>query len=590
MAAAATMHAIPASVGEWIAAFARLTEPARVHFCDGSEAEFGRLAARLVEQGERIPLNPSTPPRCFLHCSHPDDVAWVEPLTFVCTRERDAAGPNNQWLPPEQARARIRQLFSGCMRGRTLSVVPSVMGPPDSPSSRLGIELTDSASVVLNLQRMTRLLPKRVYARIAAGEPFVRGLHSVGELDPNRRFIMHDPEELTTERYGSGYGGNALLAKTCHALHIASWQARPEVWLAEHLLILRIATPAGEPCPIAAAFPSACGKSKLAMLLPPPAYRAAGWRVSTIGEDIAWLHPGADGRLWAINPEAGCFGVVPGTSRATNPNAMAMLGEEVIFTNVGLTADGQPWWEGLSEGEPVCDWRGRTWRPEMGPAAHPNARFTVRASRCPSESPLAESPAGVPIDPIVFGGRRADLVPLVMQAQDWTQGVLLGAAMASETTAAASGATGVLRRDPMAMQPFCGDDFGDDFGHWLRVEASLRSPPGVFLVNGFRRGTDGGFLWPGFGENIRVLGGIVRWVWGEVGARDGVVGWLPEEGDLRLEGLALDRFASSRRLEVDREGLAAELADIGRFLDGFAPRLPERLRERRCALERALAG
>ncbi|GIX32220.1 MAG: phosphoenolpyruvate carboxykinase [GTP] [Lysobacterales bacterium] len=590
MAAAVTMPAIPANVAEWIAAFARLTGPARVHFCDGSEAEFDMLAARLVAEGKLIPLNPDTHPRCFLHRSHPDDVARVEHLTFVCTRERDEAGPNNQWLPPEQAHARMRELFSGCMRGRTLYVVPYVMGPPDSPYSRLGIELTDSAYVVLNLHRMTRVLPDRVYSRIAGGEPFVRGLHSVGELDPNRRFIMHYPEELAIESYGSGYGGNALLAKKCHALRIASWQARQEGWLAEHMLILRIETSEGEPYHIAAAFPSACGKTNLAMLVPPPAYRAAGWRVSTIGDDIAWLHPGADGRLWAINPEAGFFGVVPGTSRATNPNAMAMLGEDVIFTNVGLTADGQPWWEGLSEGVPAYDWQGRPWRREMGPAAHPNARFTVRASRCPSYSPLAESPAGVPIDAIVFGGRRADLVPLVMQAQDWTQGVLLGAAMASETTAAASGATGVLRRDPMAMQPFCGYHFGDYFEHWLRIGASLRSPPGVFLVNWFRRGTDGGFLWPGFGENIRVLEWIVRRVRGEVGAWDGVVGWLPEEGDLRLEGLALDGSTLSRLLEVDREGWAAELADIGRFLDGFEPRLPERLRERLRALKRALAG
>lgn len=582
--------AVPAEVRAWVEDFARLTRPSRIHFCEGSEAEFEALAGELIARGELIALDPRTHPRCFLYRSHPEDVARVEHLTFVCTRSRDDAGPNNQWLPPDEARARMRALYAGCMAGRTLYVVPYVMGPPDSPYSRLGIELTDSAYVVLNLHRMTRVLPERVYARIAGGESFVRGLHSTGELDPKRRFIMHYPEELAIESYGSGYGGNALLAKKCHALRIASWQARQEGWLAEHMLILAVETPDGERYHIAAAFPSACGKTNLAMLVPPAAYREAGWKVHTLGDDIAWLHPGADGRLWAINPEAGFFGVVPGTSRATNPNAMAMLSEEVIFTNVGLTADGRPWWEGLPEGEPAFDWQGRPHRRGDGPAAHPNARFTVRASRCPSYSPQAEAPQGVPIDAIVFGGRRADLMPLVMQAQDWTQGVLLGAAMASETTAAASGATGVLRRDPMAMQPFCGYHFGDYFGHWLRIGARLRSPPGIFMVNWFRRGADGRFLWPGFAENLRVLVWMIRRLRGEVGAREGIVGWLPDAGDLDLQGLALDRSALSQLLEVDRDGWAAELADIGRFLDGFAPRLPRVLGQRLEALRRALTG
>ncbi len=590
MAAVAGPVAVPEVVAAWVEDFACLTQPAAVRFCDGSEEEFALLAADLVARGELIALNPSSHPRCFLHRSHPEDVARVEHLTFVCTRSREDAGPNNQWLPPEQAHARMRALFAGSMRGRTLYVVPYVMGPPDSPYSRLGIELTDSAYVVLNLQRMTRVLPERVYARIAGGEPFVRGLHSVGELDPARRFIVHYPEELTIESFGSGYGGNALLAKKCHALRIASWQARQEGWLAEHMLILGIDTPRGERYHLAAAFPSACGKTNLAMLVPPAAYREAGWRVSTIGDDIAWLHPAADGRLWAINPEAGFFGVVPGTSRATNPNALAMLREEVIFTNVALTADGQPWWEGLGEGEPAFDWRGRRFVPGQGPAAHPNARFTVRASRCPSFSPLAEASSGVPIDAIVFGGRRAGLVPLVMQAQDWTQGVLLGAAMASETTAAASGDTGVLRRDPMAMQPFCGYHFGDYFAHWLRVGERLARPPAVFMVNWFRRGADGAFLWPGFGENMRVLEWIIRRLRGEVAARDGVLGWLPEPSDLDLEGVALGPEALSRLFAVERGPWAEELADIERFLSGFAPRLPAALSQRLRQLREALDG
>ncbi|MDW8480175.1 MAG: phosphoenolpyruvate carboxykinase (GTP) [Xanthomonadales bacterium] len=579
---------LPAALGAWVEDCARLAEPERLWLCDGSEEEFERLAAELVARGELLPLDPRTHPRCYLHRSHPEDVARVEHLTYVCTRRREDAGPNNQWLDPREAHARMRALFAGAMRGRTLYVVPYVMGPPASPWSRLGVQLTDSAYVVLNLHRMTRVLPAEAFRRIAAGEAFVRGLHATGELDPRRRLILHYPEESLIESFGSGYGGNALLAKKCHALRIASWQARAEGWLAEHMLILGVETPEGRVHHIAAAFPSACGKTNLAMLEPPAAYRRRGWRIWTVGDDIAWLHPGPDGRLRAINPEAGFFGVAPGTSPRSNPKAMAMLGEEVIFTNVALTADGRPWWEGL-EGEPALDWQGRPWRPGAGPAAHPNARFTVRAGRCPGYSPHAEDPEGVTIEAIVFGGRRAGLVPLVMQAHDWVHGVLLGAAMASETTAAASGATGVLRRDPMAMQPFCGYHFGDYFAHWLAVGAALRHPPAIFQVNWFRRGADGSFLWPGFAENIRVLEWIVRRLRGEVQARDGIVGLLPRPEDLELAGLELPPARLAALLAIDRPAWRAELAEIVAFLSGFAPRVPAALLERLARLRARLA-
>jgi phosphoenolpyruvate carboxykinase (GTP) len=412
--------------------------------------------------------------------------------------------------------------------------------------------------------------------RIEREGHFVKGLHSTGELDPERRFIMHFPEELSIQSFGSGYGGNALLGKKCHALRIASYQARSEGWLAEHMLILGIQTPAGNTHYVAAAFPSACGKTNLAMLIPPEGYQREGWRIFTVGDDIAWMQPGADGRLFAINPEAGFFGVAPGTSAKTNPNALAMLNRSAIFTNTGLDAEGQPWWEGLP-GVPAVDWQGRTFDPANGPAAHPNSRFTVSARQCPSWSAESENPVGVPISAIIFGGRRASLVPLVMEAEDWTHGVLMGASMASETTAAATGAVGVVRRDPMAMKPFCGYNFGDYFEHWLSFGDAAAQLPKVFHVNWFRKGSDGRFLWPGFGDNMRVLEWIVGRCEGRAAAIDTPVGRLPATGALRLEGLDLSASTLDQLLAVDHAAWNAELGEVGGFLGEFGARAPAAL-------------
>jgi len=441
--------------------------------------------------------------------------------------------------------------------------------------------------VVANMRIITRM-GAAALTRIEREGKFVKGLHSTGELDPDKRFIMHFPEELTIKSIGSGYGGNALLGKKCHALRIGSWQARSEGWLAEHMLIVGIENPAGETRYIAAAFPSACGKTNLAMLIPPEGYRKAGWKVWTVGDDICWMTPGKDGRLWAINPEAGYFGVAPGTDTTTNPNALAMIQRDTIYTNVGVTADNQPWWEGLSEGEPVKDWRGREFDDAQGPAAHPNARFTVSARQCPSWSPMAEAADGVPISAIVFGGRRPSLVPLVFEAKDWAHGVLVGAAMGSETTAAATGAVGVLRRDSMAMKPFCGYNFADYFAHWLSFDQPGAKLPKIFHVNWFRKGSDGKFLWPGFGENLRVLEWILGRCEGTSDAVESPVGFVPGVNDLKLDGLALSAAARQELLEVDMHGWRAELADIARYLDSFGSRLPQRLKDEQRAIAAAL--
>lgn len=570
----------------WVDAVARLTRPDAVHWCDGSDAENAALIARMQADGTLIRLNEQTHPNSWLHRSHPDDVARVEHLTFVCTTHADDAGPNNHWMAPDEGHATMDALFEGCMRGRTMYVIPYCMGPIDSPLSRCGVEITDSPYVVANMRLMTRM-GAAALARIEREGSFVKGLHSTGELDPNRRFIMHFPEELTIKSYGSGYGGNALLGKKCHALRIASYQARSEGWLAEHMLILGIENPQGETHYIAAAFPSACGKTNLAMLIPPEGYRAAGWKVWTIGDDICWMRPGADGRLYAINPEAGFFGVAPGTSSKSNPNALATIRKNTIFTNVGLTADGQPWWEGLDGGAPAFDWRGREYDSTNGPAAHPNARFTVSAKQCPSYSPRAEDAQGVPISAIVFGGRRASLVPLVFEARDWTHGVLVGAAMGSETTAAATGAVGVMRRDPMAMKPFCGYNFADYFSHWLSF-GGVSNLPKVFHVNWFRKGDDGRFLWPGFGDNLRVLEWMIARVKGEAGAVETPIGALPRPEDLNLDGIALGEEARARLFGFDREAWRAEFDSIGEFLDEYGPRMPQALKAEQARIRAAL--
>jgi phosphoenolpyruvate carboxykinase (GTP) len=571
-----TMSSKLAALHDWVDQVAALTRPARIHWCDGSQAEYDELLQHMLGNGTLLELNQQTHPGCYLHRSNPSDVARVEHLTFVCHPDERDAGPNNHWMDPAEAHAKMDALFDGCMQGRTMYVIPYCMGPIDSPLARCGVEITDSAYVVANMRSMTRM-GAAALARIERDGQFVKGLHSTGELDPERRFIMHFPAELSIQSYGSGYGGNALLGKKCHALRIASHQARSEGWLAEHMLIVGIENPQGETHYIAAAFPSACGKTNLAMLIPPEGYRQEGWKVWTVGDDICWMRPGADGRMYAINPEAGFFGVAPGTSEATNPNALKTISRDTIFTNVAVTVDNQPWWDGLP-GTPVTDWQGRPFDPANGPAAHPNARFTVSATQCPTWSEQAEAPQGVPISAIVFGGRRPSLLPLVMEARDWTHGVLMGAAMGSETTAAATGAVGVLRRDSMAMKPFCGYHYGDYFAHWLSLEQSGAQLPKIFHVNWFRKGKDGKFLWPGFGDNLRVLEWMIDRVEGRTEGVDTPIGTLPAASDLRLDGLEIDRAALDQLLAVDHAGWQAELAAIGDYLDSFEPRLPSRLR------------
>jgi phosphoenolpyruvate carboxykinase (GTP) len=576
------------SLADWVASVAALTRPAAIHWCDGSDAENAALVARMEADGTLIRLNEETNPGSWLHRSHPDDVARVEHLTFVCTSQQDDAGPNNHWMSPADGHAQMDALFDGCMEGRTMYVIPYCMGPIDSPLSRCGVEITDSPYVVANMRIMTRMGAPAL-ARIEREGGFVRGLHSTGELDPNRRFIMHFPEELTIKSYGSGYGGNALLGKKCHALRIASHQARQEGWLAEHMLILGIENPQGETHYIAAAFPSACGKTNLAMLIPPEGYRQDGWKVTTIGDDICWMRPGPDGRLYAINPEAGFFGVAPGTSAKSNPNALETIRSNTIFTNVGMTADGRPWWEGLGEGAPAIDWRGNDYDCNRGPAAHPNARFTVSARQCPSYSDKAEDPQGVPISAIVFGGRRASLVPLVFEARDWTHGVLVGAAMGSETTAAATGAVGVMRRDPMAMKPFCGYNFADYFAHWLTFDNGVNRLPKVFHVNWFRKGDDGKFLWPGFGDNLRVLEWMIERVEGRADAQQTPIGALPREVDLKLDGVALSPEAREKLFGFDRAGWRTEFDGIGDYLREYGPRMPQALHDEQRRIAAMLA-
>ncbi len=579
------LSAMSPAVSEWVASVRQLTQPERVHWCEGSDDECRGLIAELEASGELQKLNEAHYPNCFLARSHPSDVARVEHLTFVCTTDREDAGPNNHWMAPADAKAKMLGLFEGCMKGRTLYVVPYCMGPIDSPYSRCGVEITDSAYVVINMILMTRA-GRSALERIAREGSFVKGLHSTGELDPNRRFIMHFPEELSIMSFGSGYGGNALLGKKCHALRIASYQARNEGWLAEHMLIVGLTSPQGETHYVAAAFPSACGKTNLAMLIPPETM--PGWKVTTVGDDIAWLHPGPDGRLYAINPEAGYFGVVPGTNRKTNRNAFEMIQRDTLFTNVGLTADHQPWWEGLDTGSPVTDWQGRPYDPANGPAAQPNSRFTVSAKRNPSYAPEADSPRGVPISAIIFGGRRRGVAPLVYEARDWSHGVLVGASVASETTAAAIGQAGVLRRDPMAMKPFAGYNYGDYWAHWLAVGAQLKHPPKIYHVNWFRRDADGKFLWPGFGDNLRVLEWIIDRCSGKAGAQETAIGNLPREEDLNLAGLDLAPGVLAQLLSVQAEEWRTEAADIEQYLDEYGTRTPAALRAQAQALRARL--
>ena len=574
------------AVATWVEEVRKLTTPDKIQWCDGSPAELARLKQTLEKTGELKQLNQTTFPGCHIAYSHPSDVARVEHLTFICTRKQEDAGPNNHWMDPTEAHAKMRELFKGCMKGRTLYVVPYCMGPLESPYSRCGVEITDSAYVVINMSIMTRM-GRAALERIAREGKFVRGLHSTGELDPNRRFIMHFPEELSIESYGSGYGGNALLGKKCHALRIASWQARDEGWLAEHMLIVGIENPEGQTHYIAAAFPSACGKTNLAMLIPPDSM--PGWKVWTVGDDIAWLHPGPDGRLYAINPEAGYFGVVPGTNRATNRNAFDMIHRDTLFTNVALTADNEPWWEGRKLNTPVLDWQGKPFDGRSGGvSAHPNSRFTVSARNNPIYSPRSEDPEGVPISALVFGGRRREVAPLVYEARNWQHGVLMGASVASETTAAATGAVGVVRRDPMAMKPFAGYNFGDYWQHWLDVGRKLQHPPRLFHVNWFRRDGQGKFLWPGFGDNLRVMEWIIKRCTGTVGADDSPIGYLPRPADLNLTGVDIDESTVRELLAVQPGAWRKEAFDMREYLKEFGAHAPAEMSAQLDEIEKRL--
>ncbi|HSC48054.1 MAG TPA: phosphoenolpyruvate carboxykinase (GTP) [Gammaproteobacteria bacterium] len=573
------------ALASWVADVARLTRPDHIHWCDGSEAEYRALVEDMLKTGALVELNQKTHPRCYLHRSNPSDVARVEHLTFVCTRNEADAGPNNHWMDPASAHAKMDALFKDCMVGRTLYVIPYCMGPVDSPLARCGVELTDSPYVAANMYLMTRM-GKAALQRIEREGGFVKGLHSTGELDPERRFIMHFPEELAIKSYGSGYGGNALLGKKCHALRIAGWQAKSEGWLAEHMLIVGIQSPEGETRYVAAAFPSACGKTNLAMLIPPASHK--GWKVWTVGDDICWMHLGSDGRLWAINPEAGYFGVVPGTNPKTNRNAYDMITHDTIYTNVAVTKDNQPWWEGLKEGTPVKDWQGRPYDGKNGTAAHPNSRFTVSAKQNPSYAPHADDPKGVPLSAIIFGGRRADVAPLVYQAHDWGHGVLVGASVASETTAAATGQVGVVRRDPMAMKPFCGYNFADYWSHWLSFATRSDKLPKIFHVNWFRQNGEGKFMWPGFGENLRVLRWILDRCEGRGQAVDSPIGYLPAPGALDTHDLDVDEATLKALLAVDHGKWRKEMADLEEYFKGYGDRIPAKLHDEQRRVAAAL--
>jgi len=563
------------ALSDWVAGVAKHTRPEKIRWCQGTVQEYEDLISQMLDSNDLVTLNQKRYPRCYLHRSNPTDVARVEHLTYVCSENEQDAGPNNNWMPPTKAKQMMQDFFKGCMQGRTLYVIPYCMGPLDSPYARCGVEITDSAYVVANMYLMTRMGTEAL-KRIERDGSFVKGLHSMGELDPERRYIMHFPEELSIMSYGSGYGGNALLGKKCHALRIASYQARTEGWLAEHMLIVGLESPEGETYYLACAFPSACGKTNLAMLIPPKSL--GGWKVWTLGDDIAWMHLDEQGQFRAINPEAGLFGVVPGTNRKTNLNAYNMIHADTIFTNVAVTEENDPWWEDKGTGEPSIDWQGHRYDAGKGVAAHPNSRFTVSAKCNPSYSKLAEAPEGVPISALVFGGRRRELAPLVYQAKNWAHGVLVGASVASETTAAATGQVGVVRRDPMAMKPFCGYNFADYWTHWLSFADRSNSLPEIFHVNWFRRDSQGSFLWPGFGENLRVLRWIIDRCEKRADAVESSIGYLPRPEDIDLTGLDLSQEAMEQLLTVDPKQWRLEMEHMGKYLDEFGDRVPSQLR------------
>jgi phosphoenolpyruvate carboxykinase (GTP) len=572
---------------QWVEEVARNTRPKQIVWCDGSEREREQMVETLLAEGRTLRLNEKTYPNCILHRSDPNDVARTEHLTYSCTRRQEDAGPTNNWMAPAEAKEKVGAFFSGAMAGRTMYVVPYLMGPAGSPLNRAGVEVTDSTYVVASMHIMARV-GKAALDRIGGSSDFVPGLHSLGDLSPDRRFIMHFPEEKLIWSIGSGYGGNALLGKKCFSLRIAGWMAREQGWLAEHMLILGLEDPSGKVTYMAAAFPSACGKTNLAMMV--SALESSGYRVWTVGDDIAWMHIAADGTLHAINPEAGFFGVAPGTSAQTTPNVMSSLRRNSIFTNVGMTPSREPWWEGIGSEPPAgtLDWQGRAVAQANGSVAQANSRFTVPAGQAPCISPRWEDPAGVPISAFIFGGRRARLAPLVYEATSWQHGVFVAATMASETTAAMVGQAGVTRRDPMAMLPFCSYNMADYFGHWLEMGRRIPHPPKIFHVNWFRKGANGKFLWPGFGENVRVLKWILERVEGRGQAAETPIGFVPTPEALTLDGLNILRGAVDELLRVDANDWMREAEETEAFFEKFGDRLPSELREEHTQLTKRL--